>query len=482
MSLKSKAISGFLWSSAGTLGNGIVSFIVTVILARILTPNDFALIALLTVFVSLSNVVVDSGFSQAIIRDDNPDDVDLSSVFFFNLFLSIILYLFLFLLSPYIAHFYDSAELIVLARVVFLVVIFNAFVIIQNATLKRNLCFSTVEKSSVLGSFFAGVIAVILALSGVGVWALVANMVLMPFFRGIILWYFSSWKPKLLFSLQSIKRYFGFGSFLMLQGLLDVFMTNLNTLLIGKVYSKNELGYYSQGGKFDSYIVTPLTSVLDKVVYPIFAKIKNDQSKMKEGYSQMLQLLLFVTLPVMLFFSFYAENTIVFFFGEKWSQSGVYLQLLSILGLFQIIHKVFVNVILIKGKTNVMFFFAIMKQSLRLLALLLTVRISVYAMALGFVLSGIIGSVLYIGLGLHFLNYNFFSLLKDNWKTLAATFFSISLVFVMENMFQDNVQISLSFIVQVIVMVVSYFLFNVVLGNSCIKFVISSLKSIKRRI
>ena len=177
MSLRKTVLNGFIWSSIGTLGNGLVSFLVTIILARILTPSDFALIALLTVFISVSNVIVDSGFSQAIIRDDNPSDVDLSSIFIFNMIISTILYSILFILAPYISLFYQTPDLELLSKIVFLVIIFNALIVIQNALLKRELNFVLVEKISVLGSFFAGVVSVIMAFTGFGVWALVANMV-----------------------------------------------------------------------------------------------------------------------------------------------------------------------------------------------------------------------------------------------------------------------------------------------------------------
>lgn len=478
MSLKTKALSGFIWSSAGTLGNGLVSFIVTVILARILTPNDFALVALLTVFVAVSNVIVDSGFSQAIIRDDNPTDRDLSSVFLFNLFVSLLLYLILFFLAPFIANFYKAQEMILLSRVVFLVIIFNAFIVIQNATLKRDLNFALVEKASVSASFVAGVISVIMAFTSMGIWALVANMVLMPFCRGILLWIYSNWRPKMQFSFKSIKKYFGFGIFLMLQGLVDVVMTNLNTLFIGKVYTKNDLGYYSQGGKFDSYIVTPLNSVIDKVVYPIFAKLKNNDVKLKDGYSQMLGMLLFIVLPTMLFVSFNANNVIVFFFGEQWRESGVYLQLLTILGLFQILHKVFTNLIMVKGKTNVMFVFALIKQSLRLLALILTVRISVYAMTVGFVVSGVIGSLLYICLGMYYIKYTFVELIRDNYKTIISTIISIgATIFI--GWYMQLCNHVLVFIVQCLIMLALYFVINISLKNTTFVNVFNVIKLLR---
>jgi O-antigen/teichoic acid export membrane protein len=265
MSLKQKTVSGFIWTAAGMLGNGVVSFLVTMILARILLPYDFALVALLSIFLTISNVIVDSGFSQAIIRDDNPTETDLSSVFYFNIVLSFILYLVLFFAAPAISNYFAAPELVVLSRVVFLVIIFNSFTIIQNATLNRDLNFPLVNKASVIGTFLAGIISVIMAFTGFGVWALVANMILLPFFRAVFLWLYSNWRPKRTFSILSVKRYFAFGGFLMVQGIIDAISTNLVSLIIGRVYTKNDLGYFSQGRRLDGYIVAPFNSIVQKV-------------------------------------------------------------------------------------------------------------------------------------------------------------------------------------------------------------------------
>ena len=204
-SLKKKTVSGFIWTSAGMLGNGLMSFLVTMILARMLLPYDFALVQLLAIFLAVSNVIVDSGFSQAIIRDDNPSEKDLSSVFYFNIVLSFSIYTLLFFAAPYISRYFETPELTLLSRVVFLVIVFNSFSIIQNATLNRDLNFAAVNKSSVIGFFLTGIVSIIMAFSGAGIWALVANMVLLPLFKSSLLWYYSSWRPKRAFSIQSVK-------------------------------------------------------------------------------------------------------------------------------------------------------------------------------------------------------------------------------------------------------------------------------------
>ena len=480
MGLKQKAISGFMWTSAGTLGNGAISFLVTMVLARLLTPYDFAVIELLVIFIAISNVFVDSGFSQAIIRDDNPSDTDLSSVFYFNLGLSFLVYTILFFAAPLIANFFDVPELVTLSRVVFLVIIFNSLTIIQNATLNRALNFESVSKAAIIAMFLAGSTAVILALLGLGVWAIVANMVLMPLFRSIFLWSFSKWRPVLKFSFSSIKRYFGFGGFLMAKGILDAIITNLTSLLIGKVYTKNDLGYYSQGGKFNHYVVTPLSSIMSKVTYPILSKIKNNPEKLKEGYIRIIGLTIFITLPISLFLFFNADNTIVAFFGKKWEPAGVYLQLFSLFGFFYLIQCVCINIIMVKGKTKTMLIFSIIKQSIRLISLLATVHISVLALAYANIFSSVLASLLYIGLGMFYIKYNIKELLRDNYQTLIAAIISIIIMYVVGLPLKES-NVYLALVLQGFAMVITYFGISIIAKSNYLRELISILEPLKSK-
>lgn len=428
MGLKQKSLSGFIWTAAGLLGNGAVSFLVTMVLARILLPYHFALVELLFIFLTISNVIVDSGFSQAIIRDDNPTETDLSSVFYFNLGLSLTLYTILFFGSPYISDYFEAPELTLLARVVFLVVIFNAFSIIQNATLNRDLNFVAVNKASVIGSFLAGGIAVAMALTGFGIWALVANMTLLPFFRSVLLWYSSKWRPKWMFSFRSVKRYFAFGGFLMVQGIIDAISTNLVSLLIGKVYTKNDLGYFSQGRKFDGYLVRPFNAIVEKVTYPILSKIKNEDERLKQGYRLIIGTVMFVFLPVMFLAIGASENLIVSFFGPKWEQAGLYLRIATIGSLFYPLQRVCTNIVKIKGRTRIMLRFAFIKHGLRIGLLLAFMNAGVLALAIVFAVTSTIGSLLFIVLGMNLLGFKAKELIQDIGKSLISSFIGVLLV------------------------------------------------------
>lgn len=481
MGLKQKTLTGFIWSSAGTLGNGLISFIVTMILARLLLPYHFALVALLQIFLAISNVIVDSGFSQAIIRDDNPSKTDLSSVFYFNVILSLFIYIILFLSAPYIGSYFKAPELTLLSRIVFLVIIFNSFSIIQNAILNRNLNFAVLNKSSVLGSIIAGFISIIMAVTGFGIWALVANMVLLPFSRSIILWYNSKWRPTKIFSFLSVKKYFAFGGFLMFQGIIDAISTNLVSLLIGKVYTKNDLGYYSQGKKFEEYLVIPFNSIVSKVTYPILSKIKNEDSRLKNGYRQIVGVIMFLFLPTMFFTIATAENMIVSFLGTKWAEAGVYLKIASVGGLFFPLQHVCTNVIMIKGKTKVMLQFAFIKQGIRILLLLGFMNKGVLVLALLFTASTIIGSLLYIIIGMSYLKYSFFELFQDLYKTFFSSLIGIVFVISIGHLI-TNINTTAIFCIQVIIMGVIYILCSKVFRNEYFKEVLLLIKPIILRL
>lgn len=475
MSLKQKTVSGFIWTSAGMLGNGMMSFLVTMILARILLPYDFALIQLLAVFLAISNVIVDSGFSQAIIRDDNPSQKDLSSVFYFNIVLSFSIYTVLFFAAPFISNYFDAPELLPLSRVVFLVIIFNSFSIIQNATLNRNLSFALVNKASVIGSFLAAIISIIMAFTGFGIWALVANMVLLPFFRSILLWFYSNWRPRRIFSLLSVKRYFAFGGFLMVQGIVDAISTNLVSLIIGKVYTKNELGYFSQGRRLDGYIVQPFNSIVQKVTYPILSKIKNEDKRLKEGYRKIIGIIMFAFIPAMFFTIGTSQNMIITLFGDKWAPAGIYLKIAALGSLLFPLQYVFTNIVMIKGRTNVMLIFSLTKHAIRISLLFLFINQGVKALAIVFAISTIIGSLLFISLGMKYIRYSVIELFKDSYKTLLASLIGAVVVVLLGNILM-NYSTIIVFSIQIVAMAITYLIFTLLFKNEYSKEAVSIIK------
>lgn len=421
MGLKNQAVKGVAWTSVGTIGSGGLNLLVTIVLARLLTPHDFGIIELLVIFSSLSDIIVDSGFSQAVIKDNDATDKDLSSVFWLNLSIAIVLYLILFFASPFIARFYDAPIMENLSKVVFLTIIFNSLSVIQNANLSRNLSFRPFALASIISIVIAGSIAVFLASRGYGVWALAFNLVCFSFFRMTILWLLSGWYPKFMFSLTSVKRYFSFGVNLLIQGLLDKLVTNLESLIIGIIYTKQQLGYFSQGRKLDSYFVQATNNVVLKVSYPVLSKIKNDESHLKEGYRTIVGVTMCCISPIIAIMFCGSDYIMNGIFGAKWLPASPYLRLWSLCGWCLIMYSIFINIFLVKGRSKQLLRCSIAKQVLRILVIICLVRIGIMQMMLGIVAVTLISGFIYIFFGGKLIKYTLGEFLKD----ISVTFVSI---------------------------------------------------------
>ena len=474
---KKESLKGFFWLSVGKVGAGLSSFIVTVVLVRLLIPEDFALVELLMIIIAVSSVFIDSGFSQAIIRDPKPSQVDLSSVFLFNLCIACALYVLLFITAVYIAVFFNAPQLVNLSRVTFLVIIFNSLVIIQDATLTRQLNFKVISQANIIGMFGAGLVAIILGLLNMGVWAITANIVLQPLFKAIMLWSNSKWRPSFVMSIRSVKKYFSFSSYLMMQGLLDAIMTNLSSIFIGRVYTKADLGYYSQGRKLDSYVISPFITVLEKVTYPITAKIDNESDKFREVYINLIQLLFFVFTPLSFYACCFGKTIVTLLFGDNWIEAGVYFSIISLSDLFFPLQRMSTNIIMIKGETKRMFYLAFVKQLLRLIGLLLLYKISMLSLVIGFSITGIVGGLLYTRLAFKLIHYRWVDLFKDQLKTFMAASIGLSIAIVMDNL-NDLSEVT-SFFMCTVIMLIVYLSVSVLCKNKSL-YLLINMFSVKK--
>ncbi|PJX28501.1 hypothetical protein CAP47_00470 [Psychroflexus sp. S27] len=456
MSLKNATIKGVAWNSIGTIGAGLVNIIITMILARLLTPYDFGILELLIVFSVLSEAFVDSGFSQAVIRDNNATNKDLTSVFYLNVGIAVILYLLLFILSPYIAQFYDEASLVDLSRFVFLTILFNAFAIIQNANYSRSINFKTPAISALTAMLIAGVTAVVMAYNGFGVWALATNLVLYSFLKTLLLWFQSSWRPKGWVKIDSLKKYIGFSSNLLFKGLADKIVTNLEPLLIGRVYSKADLGLFSQGRKLNSYITLTSTSVIQRVTYPVLSKFQDDKEKLKENYRKIVGLTMFILVPVMLGVFASAENMIVVAFGGQWLEAAPYLRMWALVGLFVALYSFFTNIFLVLGKSRQLLYISLIRQGVRLLAIVLLINISIMALMWGIVIVTLLSSISYVYFGGRYINYSLLEVGKDLSEITIAASIGAAIIYFGE-LYVDLSSVFIAFCIQALVMLTVYF-------------------------
>lgn len=421
------------------------------ILARLLTPYDFGILELLIVFSVISHAFVDSGFSQAIIRDKNASNTDLTSVFYLNLIIAAIIYIILFFCAPLIASFFKEPSLIVLSRVVFLTIIFDSFSIIQNANYTRNIDFKTPAIASTIAMLIAGAMAVYMAYNGYGVWSLVFNMIVYSFIKMILLWMMSKWRPNGGISTISLKKYFAFGGNLLAQGLVDKIVTNLESIMIGRYYTKSDLGFFSQGRKLDSYIVQTSTGVIQRVTYPVLSQLGDDKVKLKEGYRKVIQMTMLIMIPLMLGVVASANNLIVVVFGKQWIDTIPYLRLWAIVGLFLSLYSFFTNIFLVLGKSRQLLYLSLIRQFVRLVAVLIFVKISIMALMWSIVVVTFFSALMYIYFGGRQIDYSLKELLLDLWQIILAALVGAVTIYFID--FYSNIEsVFLLFAIQLVAM------------------------------
>lgn len=458
MSLRDSAIKGVAWSSLGTIGGGVINFILIMVLARLLTPADFGLLALLVVFSVISETFVNSGFSQAIIRDSKATFADLSSAFFFNLIIAFAVYGILFFASVLIAQFYEEPKLVWLSRFAFLSVIFNGLSIVPNAVFSRQLNFKPQAIATVLAVVVSGLVSVIFAFSGFGVWALAINMVLFSFVRALLLWIQSKWFPGLIMSATSIKKYFRFGGNLLIQGLVDKIVTNVEQLIIGRIYTKIDLGFYSQSKKLDNYLIKTASNVIQTVTYPLLAKIGDDQKRLKEGYRKVLGVNMIWTIPFSFFIFAASENIISTLYGLQWLPAASYFRIWAVISLLVSIYSVFLNVFLVKGESGKLLKLSLFRQAIRIFSIIMLIRISIMYMLLGVLSVTLISCIMYIYQGGRLINYSLTEIFADIWPIIYSATVSSACAFIIGSLVH-NLHFVLAFIVQSITMFAFYLFF-----------------------
>lgn len=282
MSLKKQTVDGVIWSAIERFGSLGVQFIITVIIARVLSPSDYGLIGMLFVFTSLGGVILDAGFGQALIRKTVVTQIEFTSVFYFNIFMSVIIYLALYFTAPYIASFYNTPELEKIAKYVFLIFPINAFGIIQNTIIVKKVAFKLMTKISLSAALLSGIIGIFMAYNGYGVWALVYQSLLYAIFNTLFYWIFNSWRPLFKFDIRPIRQMFSFSINLLITNVIIVLFNNIYTLLIGKFYPLAQVGFYNQAKRLQEIPSQTLTSIVQRVSYPILSKLQGQNENLKK--------------------------------------------------------------------------------------------------------------------------------------------------------------------------------------------------------
>lgn len=407
MSLKQKTVSGLLWSFVDTIAGQGITFIVGIILARILSPREFGLIGMITVFIAVSESFINSGFSSALIRKKDCTNIDFSTVFYFNLAAGILFFLILFFTAPFIAGFFDEPKLKPIVQVLGIVLIIDSLTLIQRTILTKRIDFKLQARISVIASLGSGVIAIVMAYKGFGVWSLVAQRIAKQGLNSIFLWLWNRWKPLLVFSMQSFKELFGFGSKLLVSGLIDTLYRNIYYLIIGKFFSAQELGYYTRADEFQRIPSQNLNGIIGRVSYPVLASIQDDKLRLKNNYQKLIRSTMFITFILMLGMAAAAEPMIITLIGEKWRPSIIYLQMLSFVGMMYPLHALNLNMLQVSGRSDLFLKLEVIKKILAIPTIVIGVIWGIKIMILGMMVNTLVAYYLNSYWSGRFIGYSF---------------------------------------------------------------------------
>lgn len=361
-SLKHKTVKGVGWSFADNISSSGVSFLVGLVLARLLTPAEYGIMAMIAIFIAISNSIIDSGFSNALIRKTDIKRIDYNTVFFFNLVVGVILYVLLYFCAPSISSFFNEPILIPVTRVIGLVLIINSLGIIQRTIMVREIDFRTQTKISLIASLSSGGIGIVMAFYGYGVWSLVGQQVSRQLLNTVFLWLYSAWRPVCEFSTDSFKCLFGFGSKLLLSGLLDTLYKNIYYIVIGRFYSSAQLGQYTRAEQFNTIFSSNLTSVVQRVSYPVLSSIQDEPERLREAYRRVIKTTMLISFACMLGLAAVAKPLILLLIGEKWLVSVSYLQIICFAGMLYPLHAINLNILQVKGRSDLFLKLEIIKK------------------------------------------------------------------------------------------------------------------------
>lgn len=384
-SLKDKAKAGLIWSAIERFSTQFIQLAVMLVLARLLGPEAFGLIGMLAVFIALSQTVVDSGMREALIRTVTPTAEDCATVFYFNIGISIGLYGLLFVSSPAIASFYNQPELTSLMRVLGLVVIINSFMVIQQALLSIKMDFKTLAKASLLAVLVSSVIALTLAYLSFGVWALVGQTLSYAFLQVTFLNVLHRWRPQASFSKESFNRLFGFGSKLLLSSMLDTFYQNIYQLIIGKQFNSTQVGFFTQARNLTRIPAATMTSVIQRVTYPMLSAIQHDVPRLERSYLKIMQLAALVIFPLFFGLAVVADDFIPLLLGEEWRASAALVAIIAFGTALYPIHSINLNFLKVKGRSDLFLKLEVIKKIIITLVLFITVPLGVEAICIGMV-------------------------------------------------------------------------------------------------
>lgn len=471
-----KVFSNFIWRFAERCGAQLVTFIVSIVLARILTPSDYGTIALVTVFTTILQVFIDSGLSTALIQKKDADDLDFSSVFYFNFVICIILYLIMFVSAPFIADFYKDSSLVSIVRVISLTLIISGVKGVQQSYVSRHMLFKRFFFSTLGGTIFSAVLGIIMAYAGFGVWAIVFQQLSNNAIDTLILWITVKWRPIKKFSWSRLKNLLSFGWKMLASSLLDTVYNNLRNMIIGKLYTSADLAFYNQGDKFPKLIVTNINTSIDSVLLPTMSNEQDNHVRVKDMTRRAIKISTYIMAPLMIGLAFCAKPIVQIVLTDKWLPCVPYLQIFCISYLFWPIHTANLNAIKAMGRSDLFLKLEVIKKFIGMILLLITMNISVMAMAYSLLISGLISQVINSWPNRYLLKYSYIDQIKDILPNIVMALIMGGFVYFISYI---NLPILVSLVVQILSGGIIYLMLSILTKNDSFIYLINILKSRK---
>ena len=413
MTTKKQVFSNLLWRFAERSGAQLVQFAVSIVLARILLPEEYGTVALVTVFIAILQVFVDSGLGNALIQKKNADNLDFSSVFFVNILFCIILYMLLFFMAPLIASFYKNEMLVPLIRVLGITILVSGVKNVQQAYVSRKLIFKKFFFSTLAGTIGAAVIGIVMAYSGFGVWAIVAQQLFNVVVDTLVLWLTVKWRPEFRFSFSRLKSLFSYGWKLLTSSVIDATYQNLRQLLIGRFYSSADLAFFNRGKQIPNLVVENINKSIDSVLLPVMSKEQDDRSRVKMMTKRSIKVSVFILAPIMMGLVFTSNNLIIFLLTEKWLPALPYLCVFAIAFMFYPIHTANLSAIKAMGRSDLFLKQEILKKIVGTLLLIVSIPMGMQAIAVSLLIGELFSQIINAWPNKKLLGYSYFEQLKD---------------------------------------------------------------------
>lgn len=421
--LSEKSFVAVIWNALGYFSTHVTSAVIGIVLARLLLPSDYGLISIAVVFSVISNVFVDGGLGSALIRKKEVSKADLSTVFYFNIIIAVFFYSLIYILSPKVSDFFELPQLSIIIRVLSLNIIINAFGAIQNVLLVKKLNYRTQSYIRIISIIISGAIGIYMAFSGYGVWAIVIQSVSQQSIWLVLIWSKSIWKPSFIFSQESIRELFSFGSKLMISNFLYQTLAQVYPVVIGKLFPIAQLGYYSRAENYQKMTGRTLTKIVADVSFPALSKIQDDDARLKEGYVRIIRLIMFINIPLMIGLVLIADSLIITLLTEKWRPVIPYFQWLCIAGLFHPSIVIIMNVFNVKGRSDLYLYIVLIKETINLLAIIIGYNWGVIGLVVGQVVVALITFLLCGFMAGREIKYSVIQQIKD-----ISIFFFMSIV------------------------------------------------------